>query len=330
MRHEPDDEFDDIVIDAQFDAALHAVLDAVLDVLAEREEGRSAAEPVRARIGVLSALVGVVGTLVAESAAFEDDLTAGASSRLEPAWLSFRDALIDLAACALETGAALSINAPGTAPRGEHKREFLLAMAYWELRSKWLLVGPSPAARPLEWLAALTEAMARLTAMVVEIDAATRGEPHATESVRQRGRNRPDERVDPLSWAAAGVSIESVSLAGLAIYAATAISFDPVATPTTWSDVSAAGEPDTRAHTLLDIRQLQPPVQTRLRDPEIHGDLRQRRVSLTRDRDHVTAKLHGECLRHNDHPFSEDLILTDQQSTETGADPTHANVARCR
>jgi hypothetical protein len=47
-------------------------------------------------------------------------------------------------------------------------------------------------------------------------------------------------------------------------------------------------------------------VQAGLRDPEVAGDLRQRRLALAGDSDHVTAELERERLRHVDHPSSED------------------------
>jgi hypothetical protein len=47
-------------------------------------------------------------------------------------------------------------------------------------------------------------------------------------------------------------------------------------------------------------------VQTRLGDPEVPRDLRQRRLALTSDRDHVTTELRRERFRHAEHPSSED------------------------
>ena len=79
---------------------------------------------------------------------------------------------------------------------------------------------------------------------------------------------------------------------------------------------------DAWAHTVVDIREAHPTVQTRLRDTEIQCDLRERRVAPTGDSDHVTTEHQRECLRHSDHPLSEDNILTRQESTELGADPS--------
>jgi hypothetical protein len=44
-------------------------------------------------------------------------------------------------------------------------------------------------------------------------------------------------------------------------------------------------------------------------------------ASPLRHRDHVTAELDGERLRHHEHPSSEDRILTGKESTELGAVP---------
>src|SRR5690606_22553213 len=101
--------------------------------------------------------------------------------------------------------------------------------------------------------------------------------------------------------------------------------FQNLVTFTQLTQLRRLGGGDTRAVAVLDIGQLEPPVQTRLGNPEVLRDLRQRRLALTGDRDHVTAELGGECFRHDRHPSSEEQILTGQESTEPGADPNDAN-----
>ena len=44
-------------------------------------------------------------------------------------------------------------------------------------------------------------------------------------------------------------------------------------------------------------------------------------LALAGNRDHITAELHGKRLRHDDHPSSEEQILTGKESTELGAVP---------
>ena len=73
----------------------------------------------------------------------------------------------------------------------------------------------------------------------------------------------------------------------------------PAAPPT-----PAAGHAGTDA--VLDVGELQPAVQARLGDPEVLRDLRDRGLALAGDRDHVTAELQRERLRHDEHPSSED------------------------
>ncbi|QKW13638.1 tyrosine-type recombinase/integrase [Verrucosispora sp. NA02020] len=62
-------------------------------------------------------------------------------------------------------------------------------------------------------------------------------------------------------------------------------------------------------------------MQTALGDPEVLRDLPQRRLALTRDRDHVTTELRRKRFRHDRHPSSEERILTGQESTKPGAVP---------
>lgn len=62
-------------------------------------------------------------------------------------------------------------------------------------------------------------------------------------------------------------------------------------------------------------------MQARLADPEVLRDLRDRRLTLAGDRDHVTTELRWERFRHSRHPSSEEHILTAQESTEPGAVP---------
>ena len=76
-----------------------------------------------------------------------------------------------------------------------------------------------------------------------------------------------------------------------------------------------------RPDAVIDIGELQPPVQARLRDAEVLRDLRQRSLAHTGNRDHVTAELQGERLGHDKHPSSEDQILTGKESTDLGAVP---------
>src|SRR6266566_5962704 len=71
----------------------------------------------------------------------------------------------------------------------------------------------------------------------------------------------------------------------------------------------------------LALSQLEPAVHAGLGDPEILRDLGQRSLALAGDRDHVPPELQGECLRHDEHPSSEDKILTGKESTEMGAVP---------
>ncbi|MGB3673277.1 MAG: hypothetical protein WA988_02430 [Candidatus Nanopelagicales bacterium] len=61
-------------------------------------------------------------------------------------------------------------------------------------------------------------------------------------------------------------------------------------------------------------------MKTRFRDPEITSDMGDRRITTTSDLDHVPAKLFRIRLQHSD-SFLQGTILTDQQSTELGADP---------
>jgi hypothetical protein len=49
----------------------------------------------------------------------------------------------------------------------------------------------------------------------------------------------------------------------------------------------------TRTLAVLDIGGAQPVGQTRLGDPKVFGDLRQRRFALTGDRDHIVPELAG-------------------------------------
>ncbi|GAB2557487.1 hypothetical protein GCM10027167_75610 [Nocardia heshunensis] len=68
-------------------------------------------------------------------------------------------------------------------------------------------------------------------------------------------------------------------------------------------------------------------MQARFGDPEILGDLLDRRVALAGDRDDIAAELLRIRLRHGGHPSSEDEVLTDQESTKPGAVPYEFGVA---
>src|SRR3954452_1791207 len=78
---------------------------------------------------------------------------------------------------------------------------------------------------------------------------------------------------------------------------------------------------------VIDVGDLQPALQTRLGDPEVLRDLRDRRVALTGDRDHVTSELGRERFRHDRHPPSEDPRPHRSGVNRTGGSP---NVRGCR
>src|SRR5215510_5214481 len=61
-----------------------------------------------------------------------------------------------------------------------------------------------------------------------------------------------------------------------------------------------------RPQAVVDAGELEPAVQAGPRYPEVPGDLRQRSLALAGHRDHVTAELDRERLRHDEHPSSED------------------------
>src|SRR6185437_6119610 len=82
------------------------------------------------------------------------------------------------------------------------------------------------------------------------------------------------------------------------------------------------GRGDTRPGALLDIGQLQPAVQAGLRDAEIAGDLRQRRLALAGNSDHVTAELNRERLGHADHPSSEEQSSQARSQLSWGQSPS--------
>jgi 6-phosphogluconate dehydrogenase len=71
----------------------------------------------------------------------------------------------------------------------------------------------------------------------------------------------------------------------------------------------------------VSVGDLEPAVQAGLGDPEVLRDLRDRRLALAGDRDHVAAELRRKRCGHGGRPSSEERILTGQESTEPGAVP---------
>src|SRR4051794_30710970 len=81
---------------------------------------------------------------------------------------------------------------------------------------------------------------------------------------------------------------------------------------------------------VIDVGDLQPALQTRLGDPEVLRDLRDRRVALTGDRDHVTSELGRERFRHDRHPPSEDPRPHRSGVNRTGSSPMLSMLQRAR
>ncbi|KIP51251.1 hypothetical protein SD72_16575, partial [Leucobacter komagatae] len=72
---------------------------------------------------------------------------------------------------------------------------------------------------------------------------------------------------------------------------------------------------------VFNVGDLQPPLQARLRDPEVFRDPADRGFAPTSDRDDIATELQWECFGHGDHPSVRTKILTAQESTEPTAVP---------
>jgi hypothetical protein len=70
---------------------------------------------------------------------------------------------------------------------------------------------------------------------------------------------------------------------------------------------------------VVGIGDLQPQVQARLGNPEVLRALRQRRLALAGNSDHITPELRRERLGHDQDPSSEDQIHARKESTQLGA-----------
>lgn len=73
---------------------------------------------------------------------------------------------------------------------------------------------------------------------------------------------------------------------------------------------SRSGLGDSGLDTVFNVRDLQPPLQAGLGDPEVFRDPTDRSFALPGDRDDVATELFRNCFRHVDHLSVRTKILT--------------------
>src|SRR4051812_39326819 len=78
-----------------------------------------------------------------------------------------------------------------------------------------------------------------------------------------------------------------------------------------------------RGEAVLAVGDLQPALQTALRDPEIAGDLGDRRLALAGHGDHVTPELRRERLGHDADPSSEAAASQARSQPNRGQAPVN-------
>ena len=208
------------LIDPDFTGALDETLVEVNDRLTERTgDGQRGLVSAELRIAQMASQIGQVASLLDYP---PDHLFSSRHSDQDPAWLSARDALLDLAVQAIEACEAFSIPAsPGKQPT-EGSRMDLLSLSHWaigELVDEGIELVPDHG----DWIAPILAEFASLAAAVSTMAKAAQDDINSVSKIERDARRRPDTTVSPLSWGIGQAGVQGMRLAALCMIAATSI-----------------------------------------------------------------------------------------------------------